>query len=357
MPLNLASPGILIREVDLTQGRVDPTSDKIGGLVGPFAKGPVGTVTRINTENDLVNTFGKPYSEDKHYETWMVASSYLAYGGIMNIVRADDSELKNATDAGAGTTVKIKSVEHYEELNYPTTPLNGVTVVAKNPGSWANDIRVAIIDAQADQIIGIATTSLDNLSEVKVGMGVTQAISSIVSNSGTGAGTTSVLDGFLKGIVTKVNPGNTFDVKIVSHVSAGGTSTAVDYNNVYKFVVGTANTNPIAFHTAGSSIAYATTAVNTAVDWFGEQTLAVSSQTVGGTETVSTVKWNTLANAPGTSSYAAARGARNDEMHVVVIDGKGTITGNAGTILEKHLNLSKASDAEFSVGSASYWDK
>ena len=357
MPLNLASPGILIREVDLTQGRVHATSDKIGGLVGPFAKGPVGTVTRINTENDLANTFGQPYSEDKHYETWMVASSYLAYGGIMNIVRADDDDLKNATDIGAANSIKVKSVEHYEELNYPITPLNGVTVVAKNPGSWANDIRVSIIDAQADQIIGIASTSLGNLSEVKVGMGVTQAISSIVSNSGTGAGTTSVLDGFLKGVVTKINPGNTFDVKVVSHVSAGGTSTAVDYNNVYKFVVGTSNTNPIAFHTAGSSTAYASTAVNSAVDWFGEQTLAVSSQTVGGTETVSTIKWNTLADAPGTSSYAAARGARNDEMHVVVIDGKGTITGNAGTILEKHLNLSKASDAEFSVGSPSYWNK
>ena len=354
MPLNLASPGILIREVDLTQGRVDPTSDKIGGLVGPFAKGPVGTVTRINTENDLVNTFGQPYNEDKHYETWMVASSYLAYGGIMNIVRADDNGLKNANDTGQ--TIKIKSPDHYQELNYSETPYatGGTTVIAKNPGSWANDIRVAIIDSQADQIIGIAATNLGEFTDIAVGMGITQAISSVVSNSGTGAGTTSVLDGFLKGIVTKVNTGNTFNVKVVSHVSAAGTSTAVDYNNVYKFSSGSGN---ISVHQAGSSAAYATTSVNSAIDWFGEQTLALSSQTVGGTETVSTVKWNTLANAPGTSSYAAARGARNDEIHVVVIDGKGTITGNAGTILEKHLNLSKASDAEFSVGSPSYWNK
>ena len=118
MPLNLASPGILIREVDLTQGRVDATSDKIGGIVGPFAKGPVGTVTRVNTENDLVDTFGKPYDEDKHYETWMTASSYLAYGGIMNVVRADDTGLKNSTDTGID--LKVKSRDHYVELNYPT---------------------------------------------------------------------------------------------------------------------------------------------------------------------------------------------------------------------------------------------
>ena len=50
-------------------------------------------------------------------------------------------------------------------------------------------------------------------------------------------------------------------------------------------------------------------------------------------------------------------GGRFDEVHVVVIDDKGTITGNAGTILEKHLALSKAKDAEFSVGSPSYWRK
>ena len=353
MPLNLASPGILIREVDLTQGRVDATSDKIGGIVGPFAKGPVGTVTRINTENDLVDKFGRPYDEDKHYETWMVASSYLAYGGIMNVVRADDSGLKNSHDVGAGTTIKVKSRDHYVELNYPSTPLNGVTVIAKNPGSWANDIRVAIIDAQADQRLTFDQTP-EGGTQVAVGMGVTQAIpdGTVVSKTGVGAGKTELLDGHLKGIITKVNSGNV-DVKVVSHVSAAGTSTSVEYNNIYRF----STTGNVAVHTAGQSVSYASTTVSSAIDWFGEQTLAVSSQTVGDTESVTTIKWNSLANAPGTSAYAAARGAKNDEIHVVVIDGKGTITGNAGTILEKHLNLSKASDAEFSVGSPSYWNR
>jgi len=351
MPLNLASPGILIREVDLTQGRVDPTSDKIGGLVGPFAKGPVGTITRVNTENDLVELFGQPYDVDNQYETWLTASSYLAYGGVMNIIRADGTQLKNANDTGA--SIKIKSTEHYEELGYPTTPLAGATVIAKNPGSWANDIRVAIIDAQADQRLIFDQTPSGG-TQVAVGMGITQAIPSgtVVSNTGTGAGTTSLLDGHLKGIITQVNSGSV-DVKVVSHVSSGGTHTTVDYNNVYKF----SGSGTVAVHTAGQSVSYATTAITSAVDWFGEQTLAVSSHTVGGSSTITTIKWNTIADAPGTSSFAAARGARNDELHVVVIDGKGTITGNAGTILEKHLNLSKASDAEFSVGAPSYWNK
>ena len=41
MALNLASPGILVREVDLTIGRIDGSTGKIGGIVGPFEKGPV----------------------------------------------------------------------------------------------------------------------------------------------------------------------------------------------------------------------------------------------------------------------------------------------------------------------------
>ena len=67
MPLNLASPGVLIREVDLTVGRIDPVSPSVGALAAPFAQGPVGEPTLIENENDLLNTFGKPYNVDNHY--------------------------------------------------------------------------------------------------------------------------------------------------------------------------------------------------------------------------------------------------------------------------------------------------
>ena len=119
MPLNLASPGIVVREVDLTTGRVSPSSNKIGALVAPFAKGPVDSPTLVENENDLLNIFGQSYSTDNHYENWLVASSYLAYGGSLRIVRADDDGLYNGfvpTSVGAATTVKIKSLENYQEI-------------------------------------------------------------------------------------------------------------------------------------------------------------------------------------------------------------------------------------------------
>ena len=64
MPLNLASPGIVVREVDLTNGRIDPSTDKIGAIVAPFAKGPVNLPTLVQNEQELLNVFGRPYSND-----------------------------------------------------------------------------------------------------------------------------------------------------------------------------------------------------------------------------------------------------------------------------------------------------
>ena len=117
MPLNLASPGIVVREVDLTIGRVDPVSGSIGALVAPFAKGPVGLPQLIESEDDLYQTYGKPYNTDKQYESWLVASSYLAYGGTMQVVRADDTGLKNASD-NATPALTIKSDDHYNPVSY-----------------------------------------------------------------------------------------------------------------------------------------------------------------------------------------------------------------------------------------------
>ena len=147
MPLNLASPGIVVREVDLTAGRVDPTSDAVGAIVAPFAQGPVNEPVLVTNEQELLNTFGNPYSVDKHYESWMVASSYLAYGGNLQVVRSDDTYLKNANavDVGIATSIKIRSYEDYVNLGYDENIISGVTVAARSPGSWANGIKVAII--------------------------------------------------------------------------------------------------------------------------------------------------------------------------------------------------------------------
>ena len=340
MPLNLASPGIVVREVDLTIGRVDPTSGSIGALVAPFAKGPVNDPQLIESEEDLLQTFGQPYSTDKHYEYWMVASSYLAYGGTMQVVRADDYNtqtgvgLKNAFVTGGvgvgATMLRITSNTHYNQLGYDENTISGVSVAAKNPGTWANGIKVAIIDGKADQILTVASGNT-----TAVGSAVTQSISKTI---GTATGTTTI-DGVLKGIVTG-STDTTLEVKVISHISAAGVETAVEYqqNGTYTFD-NSGSVNVIAAGSSGSGSAKSYTAQT---DWFESQNIVLSN---------STLEWDSIADAPGTSTYVSTRGGKNDEIHVLVIDDKGTITG----ILEKHLSLSKAKDAEYSVGSSSYW--
>ena len=343
MPLNLASPGIVVREVDLTVGRVNTATNKTGAIVAPFVKGPTDTPVLVETENDLLEIFGGPQNVDKHYEHWLTASSYLAYGGVLQVVRSDDDDLRNAF-VGSASSIKIKSVEHYNQLGYDVNTITGVNVVAKNPGSWANGLKVAIIDASADQIITVPTTA-----EWKVGYGVTQTLSGQVA----GVGTTSSLTGYLKGIVTGVGAAaglstNQIAVKVLSTVT-GSQETLLDYqpNGVYAYSTG----NIAGLDNGGLQVTGTAQTATGVADWFNAQSVSIS------TVTSSSISWSNIAPRPGTSEYAAARGGRFDEVHVVVIDAQGTVSGNAGTVLEKHLNLSKASDAEFSVGSPSHWRK
>ena len=384
MPINLASPGIVVKEVDLTVGRVDPTSGSVGGLVGPFTQGPVELPTLITSEQDLLNTFGKPNSIDKQYETWLVASSFLAYGGSLRVVRADDDNLYNGAvnTVGVSTTgsqLKIKNDEHYEQLGYDDNTITNVVVAARNPGSWSNGVRIGLIDGKSDQCLGISTlpssvTVGATTGHTWVGYGITQAFTGVVP----GIGTTSEPGGYLKGIITGVSTTGktvgsgttntivegTIEVKILSLVSTGGTETPVDYqaNGLYKFSnevgvsVGGTVTGVYINDNEGAVVASGAT-IHTTEDYFDKQLLYTGSGVPGTANTISSVKWNSIVERPTTTDFATARGAKNDEVHVVVIDGEGEITGNAGTILEKHFGLSKAKDGEFSSGSPSYWRK
>ena len=336
MPLNLASPGIVVREVDLTIGRVDTATDKVGAIVAPFAKGPVNEPILVENEQDLLDNFGEPSETDKHFEHFMVAQSYLAYGGVMRVVRAGDVDLTNAY-VGAASSIRIDSTEDYNNKGYDTSTITGVTFAARNPGSWGNGLKVALIDSKADQTLTIG------ISTLTVGVGVTQAVpaGTVVA----GAGSTSLIDGYFKGIVTGVS-GASVDVKFVAHVSTAGIETAKDYQpgGVYQFN----NSGVLSYEVSSNAGGGSTTTVSTTVDWFDQQTIALSN---------STIKWNNISDRPGTSAFAASRSSRFDEVHVVVYDDEGKVTGNAGTVLEKHLNLSKAKDAEFSAGTPAYWRK
>ena len=226
MSLNLVSPGVNVREVDLTIGGITASNEQVGAIAGPFSKGPVDVPYLIQNENELLKTFGKPISSDSQYEYWMSASSYLSYGGILRVIRTDGTTLNNS-NAGvsvASTTVKIKSYENY--INDYSTATSWY-YAAKNPGSWANNLKVCVIDASADQRIAIGTFGL------AVGYGITAGISTTFAS----IGVTGITTGYLRGIITKV--GDQFvDVKITDRFdNATGSSSLVSYsqNNLNSF--------------------------------------------------------------------------------------------------------------------------
>ena len=341
------SPGVLVREVDLTVGRADNVLDNIGAIAGPFEIGPVEEVTNITNEQDLINVFGEPKTADSQYEYWMSASSYLSYGGVLKVIRADDDDLKSA-NAGVGiasTSLKIKNYDDYVN-NASATSVNWL-YAAKNPGSWANNLKVCYIDDFADQTIGITTSDLA-AAGATVGAGVTAAISGVLP----GSGSTSSFTGYVKGIITGVstdatNSASTIDVKIVSRVSTAGTTsgteTQIDYAEGDGFAsFDTSDTvyfvNSSGINTGGLGVAGITPA--TAVDWYDQQTLGLTN---------STVYWSTIAPKPGTSVYVDDRQGHNDQLHIAVVDDNGDVTGIKGNILEKHTDLSKASDAVSNV--------
>ena len=336
------SPGVLTREVDLTVGRSENVLDNIGAIAGPFAIGPVDQPITISTEQDLISTFGKPISTDSQYEYWMSASSYLSYGGILKVVRTNGTTLNNA-NAGVGigstTSLKIKNFDDYNS-NYSTA--TNFTFAAKNPGSWANKLKVCIIDDLADQTIGISTTNVENLGAV-IGYGVTTAITNAVIP---GAGTTSTFNGYLKaiitGITTDATSGNsTIDVKIVSRVSAAGTETATAYaqgSSIDSFL----SSDTISFvNNSGITTGSSATAA-TVVDWYDQQTLGLTN---------SVIYWKSIAPKPVSNNYSIQRNGKNDAIHVAVIDDTGSVTGIQGNVLEKYLSLSKAADSVSSVNS------
>ena len=330
------SPGILVREVDLTVGRADNVLDNIGAIAGPFAIGPVDEAIDIQTEQQLIETFGKPLSTDRQYEYWMTASSFLSYGGVLKVARTSGTNLRNS-NAGVGIASTAGLViNNYDDYSSNHTTDSSFSWASKNPGSWANNLKVCVIDNAADQTIGITTTNPGNSGAI-IGYGVTATLNAVTIP---GAGTTSTFTGYIKGIITGVttdstNGNSTINIKITSRVSSAGTETPITYKQsdpTSSFEVSdTVNFVNNSGINTGTSLNASTVA-----DWYDAQTLGLTN---------STVYWKSIAPRPVSTNYSASRNGGNDALHVVVVDDTGSVSGVQGNILEKHLSLSKASDA------------
>ena len=136
------SPGVVIRERDLSTGVLTGVSALRGAIASTFTKGPVGKIVNIGSERELIDTFGAP--AEANAADWLVASEFLRYGGQLAVVRAATGVL-NATESGTGVLVGDKDAFDA-----------GVTsekFLARDAGAAGNNLRVVIVDRGADHTV------------------------------------------------------------------------------------------------------------------------------------------------------------------------------------------------------------
>jgi phage tail sheath protein FI len=140
------SPGVLVTEQDLTSV-VPAVATTAGGFAGAFAWGPVGVVTTIDSENALVNTFGKPNSST--FQSFFTAANFLSYGNNLQVIRVvDQATARNARSNTAATAVIIRNEEHYT-ASYSAGEGTVGEWAAKYPGALGNSLKVSMADANA----------------------------------------------------------------------------------------------------------------------------------------------------------------------------------------------------------------
>ena len=286
------SPGVLVQEKDLTNV-VPAVATSIGAIAIQSTQGPLDEVVTVGSEKELVEQFGKPTSDT--FEFFYAAQSFLQYSSNLKVVRASNTGLLNATANGSG--LLINNTDSY--LNDYSGGAGSVGLwAARTAGAHGNNLRVSTCPSATVYEETAKTTTQDTDSAV--------GDTSIVVQSSTGFSVGDIINfsetGGFEYRVTNIS-GQT--ITFVRHPSGvGGLHTAV------------AN---------GSNVRR---------------------------------RWqyyDQVAGAPGTSPYVSDRGGSNDELHVVVVDEDGGITGKAGEVLEVFDSLSKASDAKTPQGDTNYY--
>ena len=302
----LVSPGVQVKEVDLTNV-VPAVATSIGAIAGAFEKGPVSEVTSISSEEELVKIFGKPKNTSNQFETFYSAANFLQYSDALRVVRAESGVL-NATAGSTG--LLIRNTEHYLE-SFADGQGSVGEWAARTAGIHGNSLGVSICsDATDYEQTAVTTTSAEESA---------------------GQTTISVTDASVFGVGDIVNFGesNNEEYEVTQVNDSGSSDTIVIKLKDDPNGAGLQNT--------------------------------ISS----GTNIRRRWRFYDLFDAaPGTSSFATQNGrGTSDELHIVVYDRQGLISGfdvdsngnRTNGVLETFANLSKNNTAKSPQGDSIYY--
>ena len=136
------SPGIRLRERDLSNAVVVGASEITAAHASTFQKGPIGKVVNIASQKELISVFGAPTEENA--EDFFVASEFLGYGGRLAVVRAATG-VNSASIAGGAVVVK-------NDDDWAAGNGAGNMLVARTPGTHGNSLKIVAVDRGADQL-------------------------------------------------------------------------------------------------------------------------------------------------------------------------------------------------------------
>ena len=142
------SPGIILKERDLSNAVIVGASQIKAATASTFQKGPIGQVVDVASQKEFLSVFGAPV--ESNAEDWFVASEFLNYGGRLAVVRAATG-VNSASAAGQAVLV-----QNDDDWNAGTG--NGNLYVARSAGTWANDLMVVVVDRGADQTVTFSST-------------------------------------------------------------------------------------------------------------------------------------------------------------------------------------------------------
>ncbi len=322
----LSSPGVHVREIDLTN-IVPSVATTVGAIAMPAAKGTVGEIVTIGSEEDLLKTFGKPNSSN--FEWWFTASSFLQYSDQLKVVRPTSGFL-NAGEA-SGVLIKNDTVylaDYWTESGDGTVTSNDW--YAKTAGTWGNSLGLQVCPSATVYEQHLGTNNL--------------------LNGAAAAGNTSCVADDVDGSGYAFNVGD-----LISFSSADSSSDA----SAFAYISGDEGNE------------YQVTAVST-----GDNVLTIRlAGDPNGSGLKATIpdnsyirrRWafyNLFNGPPGTSQWATDnnRGS-NDELHVVVYDTTGDITGfdydvagqATNSVIERFEKLSKCPVAKSPQGDSIYY--
>ena len=304
------SPGVLVTEKDLTN-IVPAVSTTSGGIVMTAQKGPVDEITTISSENELVDIFGKPNSSN--FEEFFTAANFLGYGNNLKVVRPITGMVNACV---SGTDIIIKNTTDYLD-NFGAAASFAANVgayAAREPGTLGNNLKVSVCSNST-------------------AFGPHSQSGTLVNDNAAAIGDTTITvdDGSLMQVGDILEFGDTSNVPSTSGAPSGF---FYKVTGISTHVLTIARFNPATGKTETGGLRHAV-----------EDNAKLLRH------------WEYYFNfdgPPTTTDDVSAAGGSLDEMHIVVIDEDGGITGTAGEILETFAGVSQASDAKDAQGNSNY---